>query len=172
MGRGVHIHGQLSASVSSSCPGPWGCSRPQVPPSLLVALRPEPRAACHRPTSTGGGSPGTARECPVQHLLPTNFPGWRHLYLKGGDVGTLGGDVSNPVQEVLARNSNLVEHGKSVQIRQEFRLNRAPALGLLSSPPRNPVKEKQRKAKTRQSPPKKENGRRHQRQEISTHFSV
>lgn len=36
------------------------------------------------------------------------------LYLKGADVGALGGDVSHPVQEALARNSDLVEHGETV----------------------------------------------------------
>lgn len=33
-------------------------------------------------------------------------------YLEGGDVGAFGGDVPGPVQEVLARNPNLVEHGE------------------------------------------------------------
>lgn len=39
-------------------------------------------------------------------------PRQRCLYLEGGDIGALGGDVSEPVQEVLARNPDLVEHGE------------------------------------------------------------
>lgn len=54
-------------------------------------------------------------------LPPTNPPAWRYLYLKGGDIGALRGDVSSPVQEVLARDSHLVEHGEPAETRQDGR---------------------------------------------------
>jgi hypothetical protein len=41
-----------------------------------------------------------------------------HWYLKGAVVSALRGDIPSPVQQVLARNSNFVEHGESVQERR------------------------------------------------------
>lgn len=49
---------------------------------------------------------------PARPLQQTPFRG--HSHLEVGDVGTLGGDVSGPIQEVLARNPDFVEHSEPV----------------------------------------------------------
>lgn len=86
------------------------------------------------------------------------------LYLKGADIGALGGDVSHPVQEALARNSDLVEHGETVRGSSRASVKRGSCPeALLFSP--NGSQEGDA------IPEDKENGRRHaSRQEHSTKF--
>ena len=78
---------------------------------------PGPRGGVSFPGAGRSMEPGPAEEG-TWEARHTNGPPC--LYLKGADIGALGGDVSHPVQKALARNSDLVEHGETVGKQQGF----------------------------------------------------